>query len=285
MERSFAFEPDTAPAFWLVETLWTVLASGIQTENRLGFMEQIMGAGLGPPTHRHPHACEGFYILEGTCTFNVLGKSVEAGPGTFVHLPRLLPHSFSVDSTEARVLNFYNPACFEVMIMACGRLAPERRRPTMPESAAPESDDQLRMLSRLYGQEAVTALPFLQPPAADLMRTEESDHEIGEPVIITAADVQSQHLFGMEWHRLINLNQTGNTHEIFEVIGDTDAGQPNVSEGAAQAVYILEGSISVEIAGDRQTLAAGAFAYLKSGEGARWRLREPSRLLILNIAE
>ena len=284
MQRSFVFEADTAPAFWLVETLWTVLASGIQTDNRIGFMEQIMGAGLGPPTHRHPHATEGFYILEGTCIFNVLGTSVKAGPGTLVHLPRLLPHSFSVETAEARVLNFYTPACFEILIMACGRLATERRRPTMPESAPPDDAAQIRMLSDLYGQEAVTALPFLQPSTPEMLQTTSHDTGVGEPVIVTAAEVEPHEASGLEWRRLLDLTQTAGSHEIFEVTGKGDAGSAGIAEPSAQALYVIDGSVDIEIAGDLQTLTSRGFAYLSPEDSARWTPKARSRLLAINLA-
>lgn len=119
----FVLNGETAPAFWLVETLWLILAAGAQTGNRLSLMEQVMPTGLGPPTHRHPYASEGFYVLEGTCAFNAEGQTLQAGPGTFVHLPRLMPHSFSVDTADARVLNFYTPAGFELVVIGCARPA------------------------------------------------------------------------------------------------------------------------------------------------------------------
>jgi Cupin domain len=131
-----------------------------------------MPSGLGPPTHRHRRAHEGFYILEGTCGFNAEGKTHEVGPGTYIHLPRMTPHNFSALSDEVCALNFYTPAGFELLVMSFGRLAEERRRPSMAESAPPPAE-QVRILSALFGdQEAVTALAFAQPPTEALMVTE-----------------------------------------------------------------------------------------------------------------
>lgn len=200
-----------------------------------------------------------------------------------MHLPHLLPHSFSVDAAEARVLNFYNPACFEVMIMGCGRVATERRRPAMPESAPPESREEITLLSRRYGQEAVTALPFLQPSTDDLMKTKASDRSIGEPVIVTAAEVAAQRSIGLDWHRLLDRTQTGGTHEIFEVVSQSEAGQPSPTEPEDQALYVLDGGVDIEFADKRQTLASGAFAYLTAADAARWTLKADSRLLVVNL--
>lgn len=65
-QPTFTLDCKTSPAMWLVGTLWLFLATGVQTNNRCSFLEQVMPGGLGPPTHRHPLAVEGFYVLEGT---------------------------------------------------------------------------------------------------------------------------------------------------------------------------------------------------------------------------
>jgi quercetin dioxygenase-like cupin family protein len=68
-----------------------------------------MPEGLGPPAHRHPLAIEGFYVLEGVVNFHVDGKTIRAEVGTFIHLPRMVLHTVTVESEETRVLNFYAP--------------------------------------------------------------------------------------------------------------------------------------------------------------------------------
>src|ERR1700726_3403769 len=49
---AYTLDRETAPAMWLVGTLWLIQATGIQTNNRSAFLEQLMPRGLGPPTHR-----------------------------------------------------------------------------------------------------------------------------------------------------------------------------------------------------------------------------------------
>ena len=51
---AYTLDRETAPAMWLVGTLWLIQATGIQTNNRSTFLEQLMPRGLGPPTHRRP---------------------------------------------------------------------------------------------------------------------------------------------------------------------------------------------------------------------------------------
>lgn len=91
---AYTLDRDSAPAMWLVGTLWLINATGVQTGNRSTFLEQVMPHGLGPTTHLHPLAIEGFYVLEGVVNFHVEGKTVRAEAGTLIHLPRMTPHTF-----------------------------------------------------------------------------------------------------------------------------------------------------------------------------------------------
>jgi hypothetical protein len=214
------------------------MATGAQTGNRFSFIEQSMPKGLGPPTHRHPFAHEGFYVLDGVCAFNANGETYRAGAGTFIHLPRLIPHSFSVDTGEARVVNFYAPAGFELVIMSCARPAEERRRPSIEESPPPGAD-QVRILSRLFGQEEVLALPFCQPSVDSLMTTEPGALAIGSLHVASAGKAPTFNAFGLEWRRLASSTDTEGTYDLFEVTVARNAGMPQRIVGQDEAVYVM----------------------------------------------
>ena len=47
--RTSVLDRQPTPAFWLVETLWLMMAAMAQTHNRFSMMEQVMGGGLGLP--------------------------------------------------------------------------------------------------------------------------------------------------------------------------------------------------------------------------------------------
>jgi mannose-6-phosphate isomerase-like protein (cupin superfamily) len=69
-----------------------VLATRESTRAALTVMEsQIDG---GPPLHVHDHEDESFYVLEGTATVRCGSEVFDAGPRSFVFLPRLIPHAF-----------------------------------------------------------------------------------------------------------------------------------------------------------------------------------------------
>ena len=269
--RPYVLDQETAPAFWMVGTLWLPMATGVQTGNRLSFIEQVMPPGLGPPTHRHPWADEGFYVLEGTCAFNAEGKTIEAGPGTFVHLPRMAPHSFSVLSDEARVVNFYAPAGFELVVMSLATPTDDRRRPSIEEAPPPAALEQVRILSRLFGQEKVRALPFAGPSTDALMTTERPAWSLVEPHVSKAETAPVYRAFDLEWRLLASSTDTAGTYDLFELRCGPERGLALHRPGQDEALYVLEGDVALEADGERHVLRTGSFSYIPAGTNTAWR--------------
>ena len=58
-------------------------------------------------------------------SFHVDGTDYKAGPGSFVSLPRGLPHTFTIESPSCRYLVMNTPGGFERMF----ELRPKVRRP------------------------------------------------------------------------------------------------------------------------------------------------------------
>lgn len=68
----------------------------------------------GAPRHVHTHEDEYFYVLEGRITVSVGDEECEAGPGSFVYLPRGVPHHWDVlEGGPARLLMMTVPAMLE----------------------------------------------------------------------------------------------------------------------------------------------------------------------------
>ena len=69
----------------------------------------------GPGAHTHAAEDDAFLILEGELTFNVEGKDVVAGPGTFVLVPPGVEHGFANrGSAVVRMVNVHAPAGFDL---------------------------------------------------------------------------------------------------------------------------------------------------------------------------
>ena len=265
----YVLDRDTAPAFWLVGTLWLPMATGYQTANRFSMIEQWMPTGLGPPTHRHPRANEGFYVIDGTVAYNAEGKTVRAGPGSFIHIPRLMPHSFSVDTADAHVLNFYAPAGFELVVMSSARLADERRRPTLEESAPP-SPREITILSKLFGQENVEAMPFCQPSLPPLMATSADVWSIGDLKFARSDDVAPLRMFGLEWRILGGADDTDGTYDLIEIVAPDGAAMPARRLGQDEALYVLDGTIEGAFDGKAFAAKEGSFVYAPRGSILAW---------------
>jgi quercetin dioxygenase-like cupin family protein len=246
-------------------------------------LEQLMPRGLGPPTHRHPLAIEGFYVVEGVVNFHVDGETVRAEAGTLIHLPRMVPHTFTIETEEARVINFYAPAGSEMHVISLARPAEERRRPTMEEGPPPKSPEPNEILSRLYGSLAVTALPFAVQPTKELLVTKAGVWSTGKIKIARAEDGPAFDAFGLHWKLLAAGADTENNYDLFELAAGDGAGMPRCILGADEAIYVLEGAVTVE--SDSQSIGGGigSLTYMPAGSIVSWRAAGKARLLIFHF--
>lgn len=91
--KPFVLAPkDHAPALHVLGVDVTVLASNSAT-NAYEITLQQGGAGMGPPPHSHNWE-ESFYVLKGSVEFTCAGKTSTCTPGTLVHVPAGIVHSF-----------------------------------------------------------------------------------------------------------------------------------------------------------------------------------------------
>jgi len=63
----------------------------------------------GPPLHIHAYEDESFYILDGSLTVTCGREVFQAGPRSFVFLPRQVPHTFHPNGDETTVLLIGTP--------------------------------------------------------------------------------------------------------------------------------------------------------------------------------
>ena len=163
----FVTRPEDAPAYWQDGALWTVLASGEQTQGVFTMLEQLMPGGGGPPPHTHERFHEVFYLLEGEITFQVGETLLTVGKGATVWIPPGTVHSFYIESETARALNMYTPGGFDNTISMLATPAGARTLP--PEGAVKEATPGqerafLERIRELYVQ-TWTNTPSLLPGA------------------------------------------------------------------------------------------------------------------------
>lgn len=83
-------------------------ASGASTGGSFTLIESRTSGGA--PLHVHTREDEFFYVLEGTLTVQLGDQTFEAGPRSFVFLPRSIPHQWDVVGDEATLLMMTAPA-------------------------------------------------------------------------------------------------------------------------------------------------------------------------------
>ncbi len=92
----------------------TFKVRGEQTGGRLTALENVIPPGEGPPLHRHANEDEAWQILEGELRFRLADDIHHAPAGTFVFVPRGMPHCFqNVGHGPARLLVIFTPAGME----------------------------------------------------------------------------------------------------------------------------------------------------------------------------
>ena len=102
-----------------VGDIYTFIAAGAETGGAFSLLHAIVPPGGGPPPHTHTREDEAFYVLSGRLAIYDDTTRHEAGPGTFIHLPRDGRHRFANEFAEpAEMLVLAMPAGFEQSTVA-----------------------------------------------------------------------------------------------------------------------------------------------------------------------
>lgn len=81
------------------------------TGDLLDYFELKVPAGKGAPLHIHHKNDETLHVIEGEFTFQVDDKESKAPAGTFLYIPRGIPHKFTnVGNTEGRLIGTFTPS-------------------------------------------------------------------------------------------------------------------------------------------------------------------------------
>lgn len=141
---------DTAPRFWQMGIMWSVLASGDQTGGAYTVMEQLMPHKAGPPPHRHERKAELFYVLDGEMALQLDDQVATGRAGQLVRIPAGTTHSFAVLTPTARVLNFYVPAALDLTLSMTATPAVDAGLPPAGAQEPPTAEQTRALLERLH---------------------------------------------------------------------------------------------------------------------------------------
>ena len=108
----------------------TCTARSSETGGTVTFFETVAAPGAGPPHHVHLSEDEFIYVLEGQLRVRLADAIHEAPAGTFVFIPKGLPHTWQVTGAlEARFAFGFTPAApgMERFFERSAELEPEGR--------------------------------------------------------------------------------------------------------------------------------------------------------------
>lgn len=89
-----------------------VLIAPETTQGSMALLEMTLPRGVEPPPHMHTKEDESFYLQEGEMTFYIGDKTIRAKPGDAVFAPRMVPHSFEINTESAKFLTLLTPGNF-----------------------------------------------------------------------------------------------------------------------------------------------------------------------------
>ncbi len=126
----YALADDDAEAIWFIGTLALIKGLAGGTGAALATVEFIHPPRFATALHVHHRADEAFYVLAGAMR-GVCGDQEWSGmTGSFVWLPRGIPHGYAVDGDETlRTLAITAPAGFDRFVVEAGEPAQERILP------------------------------------------------------------------------------------------------------------------------------------------------------------
>jgi quercetin dioxygenase-like cupin family protein len=117
--------PGEGKAIQVLGNPWTIKAGKEDTGGPIAVLEGEFRPRSGAPAHVHRQHEETFYVLEGEFLFQLGTQTVKATAGTFVFVPRDVPHAFeNVGNQPGRILGMMTPAGYEQFFEELAHLPP-----------------------------------------------------------------------------------------------------------------------------------------------------------------
>lgn len=136
---------------WVAVELVTIKASDESTSGAYALTDSVVPPGGGPPPHIHHREDEAFWVLEGELEVTAGEAIFRAGTGSFVHLPKGVPHAYvNVGAGPARFLTLMVPAGLEGFFEEVGKPGSD---PASPPPFEEEDIERLLVVAPKYGVE------------------------------------------------------------------------------------------------------------------------------------
>ncbi|MEH2204523.1 MAG: cupin domain-containing protein [Nostoc sp.] len=120
--KSMLVPPGQGSTYLVLGDLYTILATGKDTNGEYGVYEIVMQPQSVIPPHSHDQTDEAHYILEGEVEYQIGEQTIVATPGTFLNFAKGQCHSFkNIESKPAKILNWVTPAGGEQFFVEAGK--------------------------------------------------------------------------------------------------------------------------------------------------------------------
>ena len=120
---------------WVLGGLYTWKALGAQTGGDYSLCEVRGPAGFAAPLHSHQRENEGFFVASGEITLVLADVETRLVGGGFGFAPAGAPHTFRLDSPDAKLLLLITPGAsgHEGMVAEMGEPAAAHEIPGPPD--------------------------------------------------------------------------------------------------------------------------------------------------------
>jgi quercetin dioxygenase-like cupin family protein len=132
-----------AEQVWFLDTLVTLHVPHEEGADGVSVLESRARRGDSPPLHVHGED-EIFHVLGGEVTIRVGGVDHRVGPGASLLAPAGVPHTYRVETDEARWLVVTARGDFERFVRSFSRPA---EAPELPEPSGPPTQAQAEALA------------------------------------------------------------------------------------------------------------------------------------------
>lgn len=144
--------PGQGRAIWHMGALMVFKATSAQTGNQFWLAEQTSNAGYASPVHLHTREDEAFYVLDGTVSVEVGDTMHMLSAGAYAFAPRNIPHSYKVESPQARWLVLGTPGGFDGWFFDTGKPADRLEVPEFNPADFPDFGDVIASVEAYGGK-------------------------------------------------------------------------------------------------------------------------------------
>jgi mannose-6-phosphate isomerase-like protein (cupin superfamily) len=148
-------------ALWHLGALMNFKALTEETGGQYWAVEGLADGHMAVPLHSHSREDEIWFVLEGEIVFTLGVETTVGGPGTFVYIPRNVPHTFQIRSGTARWFGFGLGGNLDQWFFETGEPAQALALPTHPSQPPTEAAIQAIAASlKEYGTDTLGPLPM-----------------------------------------------------------------------------------------------------------------------------